>query len=421
MGFASSYLRKHTFFDTFISAEPAPGTSLIVVIPSYNEPDIISSVESLFNARRPSFPVEVIVVVNSPEGSRQEIILQNRKTVARVREWSRNISTGNFQTHVIDVPPFPRKHAGAGFARKAGMDEAIRRFNRLNNKDGIIVSFDADSICDPNYFTELENCFSNKRVKGCTIYFEHPLDGCPGNNSSGAIAEYELYLRYFVQAMRYSGFPYSFHTIGSCFAVRAGVYAAMGGMNRRTAGEDFYFLHKVFPLGGFTELNTTRVVPSSRISDRVPFGTGAAMQKLQGGNYREILSYPVQSFSDLLSLFSSAEMFYGTNRVGIEEVIGRLPVCLGRYLMLNGFAKAAVQMNMNSASRPAFMKRFYSWFSALRLLKYLNFAGNECSERVPVGKSAASLLGLLDIPFSSGEHGLLFKYRQIQRENVWTC
>ena len=41
------------------------------------------------------------------------------------------------------------------------------------------------------------------------------------------------------------GYPDSIYTIGSAFAVRAEAYMKQGGMNRRQAGEDFYFLYKL--------------------------------------------------------------------------------------------------------------------------------------------------------------------------------
>jgi hypothetical protein len=263
MGFATSYLLKHSFFKPFIPEPPHRDTSLIVVIPSFNEPDVIKSLVSLYNAGRPSFTTEIIVAVNSPEDAGLCQREQNRETIRVVKEWGRIHCSDAFMVNVIDVPPFPGKHAGAGFARKAGMDEAVYRFNLLDNDRGIIVSFDADSECDDNYLTELEKCFSVPGIRGCAIYFEHPLNDAEHSVASNrAIAGYELYLRYFVQAMRWAGFPYAFHTIGSCFAVNSKIYALEGGMNRKTAGEDFYFLHKIIPLGGFTELNSTRVIPS---------------------------------------------------------------------------------------------------------------------------------------------------------------
>jgi hypothetical protein len=45
-------------------------------------------------------------------------------------------------------------------------------------------------------------------------------------------------------------------------------------MSRRQAGEDFYFIQKVAMQGRYGECRTTRVHPSPRPSDRVPFGTG---------------------------------------------------------------------------------------------------------------------------------------------------
>ena len=51
-----------------------------------------------------------------------------------------------------------------------------------------------------------------------------------------------------------------------------------GGMNRRQE-RIFISCINFFTLGNFTELNSTRVNPSPRLSDRVPFGTGADITK----------------------------------------------------------------------------------------------------------------------------------------------
>lgn len=49
-------------------------------------------------------------------------------------------------------------------------------------------------------------------------------------------------------------------------------------MNRRRASEDFYFLQALMRGGRLTELGSTRVLPSPRVSQRVPFGTGRAIE-----------------------------------------------------------------------------------------------------------------------------------------------
>ena len=84
-----------------------------------------------------------------------------------------------------------------------------------------------------------------------------------------AITQYELHLRYYLNAVRSTGYPYAYHTVGSSFTVRADVYCKEGGMNRRQGGEDFYFIQKVAQRGNFSECNATRVVASPRPSDRV--------------------------------------------------------------------------------------------------------------------------------------------------------
>ena len=138
----------------------------------------------------------------------------------------------------------------------------------------------------------------------CSIYFEHPLSG---NNYPEAIYKYitlyELHLRYYFQGLAYSGFPYVFHTVGSAIAVKALPYVKAGGMNRRQAGEDFYFIQKLVPAGGYFNLNSTTVYPSPRASSRVPFGTGASIGKLDAGNSSTLLTYNMLAFKELRVFF----------------------------------------------------------------------------------------------------------------------
>jgi len=129
------------------------------------------------------------------------------------------------------------------------------------------------------FFAEIEKHFEqHSNTPGCSIYFEHPIAGNEFEaNIYEGIINYELHLRYYYQALKYCGLQYAFHTVGSSMVVRSSAYQKQGGMNKRKAGEDFYFIHKIIALGNFSELNSTVVYPSPRISDRVPFGTGKAI------------------------------------------------------------------------------------------------------------------------------------------------
>ena len=94
--------------------------------------------------------------------------------------------------------------------------------------------------------------------------------------------------------MNFAGSPYAFHTIGSTMAVSAVHYAKVRGFPKREAGEDFYLLNKLAKVGSVLELDVGTddgaIEIDSRRSDRVPFGTGAAVNKITG------LADPVREF-----------------------------------------------------------------------------------------------------------------------------
>ncbi len=386
---ADFYFQRFGFCGRQIAAPAPRDLGLVVVIPCFNEPDLLGSLESLANCDPPGCAVEVIVVVNSSVSSGEEVRLQNQRTLEQAAEWARNRP----EVHLLHFPDLPAKHAGVGLARKIGMDEAARRLDDVRNTEGVIVGFDADCRCQRNYLTCLEQHFRrHRRSPGCSIYFEHPLTGAAGSKLEEAIVAYELHLRYYVQALRYAGFPYAHHTIGSCMAVRAEVYKKQGGMNKRQAAEDFYFLHKIIPLGGFTDLVDTTVFPSPRASDRVPFGTGKAV-----GDYligQQIRTYPLRAFLDLKQFFECLpELFQsGVNQLNGLPVF--LPESIQTFLGSEAFVKVMKEIGENTASEAAFRKRFFHWFDGFRAMKFIHHARDRFYGQGNVAEEARALLTL---------------------------
>ena len=138
MSFADIYLEKQDF-KSKIFKKPDKNLRFIAVIPCYNEPFLIKTLNSLNNCAPPKSAVELIIVVNSAENSSDQIKNVNLNTLKEINEWVR-IENPFFKTYIIHCPNLPKKHAGAGLARKIGMDEAIYRFNMLNKPNGIIIS-----------------------------------------------------------------------------------------------------------------------------------------------------------------------------------------------------------------------------------------------------------------------------------------
>src|ERR1035437_6389366 len=312
MGFASAYLEERTLFSQEIKEAPADNTGIIVVVPAYNELEIMRLLNSLSECRIPDCKAEVIIVINAPENASAESIENNRKALKDIESWRKQNTDCFFRLFAFIVGNPSIKGWGVGLARKTGMDEAVRRFDIIDRPDGIILNLDADCTVDQNYFISINNEFLNRNDRtACSIYFEHPLSGSIYNEKIiRFITLYELHLRYYYQGLAYSGFPYVFHTIGSALAVKALPYIKAGGMNRRQAGEDFYFIQKLVPAGGYFNLISTTVYPSPRASTRVPFGTGASIGKLSADKSSTLFTYNMLAFKELRTFFESVELYF---------------------------------------------------------------------------------------------------------------
>lgn len=387
------YLKKSALFPAQIFGPPHPDLNLVVVIPAYREDELLTSLESLANCDAPSGAVEIIVVLNDSEEDTKKIKKENQTMYQQACDWGLTHSSGLRKFHVLYHTNLPAKHAGVGLARKIGLDEAVYRLIQAGNPKGILSCYDADSDCDKNYLTELENHFLNQpKLQGCSIYFEHPIKGNDfDENIYEAIIAYELHLRYYIHAQRYAGFPYAFQTIGSSMAIRADAYQQQGGMNRRKAGEDFYFLHKFIPLGQFDELRTTRVIPSPRISERVPFGTGRAVGTLVQSE-EALTTYAPQSFEDLQALFKVASKFFKIKPLALKALIAGFSEAVREFLVLINFSEKLTEIRSNTTNLKSFEQRFFRWFNAFMVMKYLHFCRDNFYDNHPVADAARWLL-----------------------------
>jgi glycosyltransferase involved in cell wall biosynthesis len=423
MAFADAYFSKQKGFKPFFSESPSEDLRYIVVIPAYREPDLTGSLDSLFKCTPPEGHVEVIIVINIPENADQTVVLETRKNASVASGWIKDHNRREFRFLLIPFSVMPAKEAGVGFARKMGMDQALYRFNSLNNPRGHILSFDADSQCDTNYFTAIEETIQKHPLtKGFNLYFEHPLSG---NDYPAAVYRgitlYEMHLRYLNLFVRYTGFPHAFHTVGSCFGVRADVYAGQGGMSKKKAGEDFYFLQKIIPLGGFREINNTCVMPSPRESDRVPFGTGAAIHKYLKSQGSVILTYAPACFFSLRSFFMLAGSLYTMSEEEVNSAMNKVQEPLRTYLFENRASEAIREIRANSGSLLTFTNRFFKWFDAFRIIKYLNYASRTSFRQISTNQAVRDYLqvtGMPAPPENTAATELLNLLRKIERSRA---
>lgn len=403
--FLKDYIKKHAFREPLCLNGIAKDLGIIVVIPAHDEGSLIPTLQSLANCKRTKKKIEVIIVFNASETSPESIIEKNKHAKREVEQWFLNQEVNQlaFQLQIIEENKLPKKHAGVGLARKIGMDEAVRHFDTIDNNRGIIVCFDADSQCEPNYLVEIEKHFE-KNTGALSIRFEHPIDG---NDYSKEIYQgiyfYELHLRYYKNGLHFANLPYAYHTIGSSMAVDALNYCKQGGMNRRKAGEDFYFLQKFIDVGLISELNSTKVIPSPRASHRVPFGTGRAIQEMLD-NEREIeKSYAFDCFQLLKDCFLEVGEWYTKEpqwNTKFEEFYGTIFL-----------TKKLSEIRQQSTSQQGFIKRFFQWFNAFQCLKFIHFLRDNYYENKPLEVESKKLMERLN--HNELNEDLLGSYRKL--------
>ncbi len=409
------YFNRFSYLPAQLHQKTSRNTKLIVVIPCYNETALIESLSCLSVCSIPEeTSIEVITVINHSEIADNETKNLNSKTYKDAENFAVNYNTDQIQFLTIKAFDLPKKHAGVGLARKIGMDEALQRFQSID-KDGVIICFDADSNCEENYFESILHHFSNPKTNGASIHFEHPIEGNGFKEEIyNAIIDYELHLRYYKNAIKFTGAPYGIHTIGSSMAVRASAYAKQGGMNKRKAGEDFYFLSKIIQLGNFTEISNTKVIPSPRVSNRVPFGTGKAVGDILTASITNYKTYSFEAFIDLKDFFSQIEMSYTSNNY---EAI---PSSVRHFISSDGYSKKINEMKKNTKTLATYIQRFFFVFDAFWVLKFVHFYRDNINANQLLRAEAKKLLNALNVNYDQGtkNKGLLSIYRSVDNKEI---
>lgn len=398
MNFAEFYSNRYSVASKIFDDDPRSNTGIIVVIPCYDDDFIFKTLDSLEQAQQPPCHVEVIVVVNSAEDTQDAIVEKNRHIYDSLREKCSQYSHFQLRPHIVEK--VPHKIAGVGNARKIGMDEAVWRFASIDNPRGIIVSLDADCLVDKEYFTLIYKMFSfgKKKTNACTLQFQHNFDKNQYSEIEiNACRRYEMYLRYFRLAQKVAGIPNCLHTIGSCFAVIAEAYAKMGGMSRRQAGEDFYFLQKLALQSYVDGVAKPIVFPAPSISTRVPFGTGQAVKKIveQG-------TCPVYNFNLFLILkafYSKIADLHANDEVNIPSEIMNF---VGNERLLS----IVHECRENTSNEKGFIKRMTDKFDVFFMIRFLNGFGSE--SKFPPQEVESAAKSLLEY-YGEHESGDLYK------------
>ncbi|MDF3070899.1 MAG: hypothetical protein K0R38_6500, partial [Polyangiaceae bacterium] len=281
---------------------------------------------------------------------------------------------------------------GVGLARRIGMDVALALHARGRVVSAWLGCSDGDARLPADYFaqnaaTEPRGPHGVRRV-GLTLPFWH----VPGDSAAvdAATAAYELSLRYYTLGLASAGSPYAYESMGSSMVVRADAYAEVRGFPRRQAGEDFYLLDKLAKVGGIHRPTRAPIELRSRVSARVPFGTGARVGELLDSG-EGLTTYHPRVF-ELLGLTLRALLLAALDRSEAQVTSE-----LSRHLdagSVGAISSALDDLNAFEALRETFgaspdrvvrKRRLLTWFDALRTLRFVHLVeGHAGLARLPV-------------------------------------
>lgn len=381
----STYTKRFQVNEPYLLETPPEDLSLVLVIPAYKEPNLAKTLNSLGKCGATTGSVEVICVVNAPIDAADIVLQTNQECIRQIQEWQMNHPEHFIKWRLIREEVLPKKKAGAGLARKIGMDEALRRWGMLG-KNGPILCLDADCEVSEQYLVAAEKAFQDLSLDLGHFMFEHRYESEPNPKLASGIVQYELHLRCYIQGLKWAGYPFAIHTVGSCMAVRAAAYARSGGMNSRKAGEDFYFMHKLLPVVKFSYLNAS-VFPSCRASDRVPFGTGRAQSDFLGGELSTKGSYHPDSYACLKEFFTQIPHFYEQ-----DPDKWQVPAPLKEVLKTIEFQVRVQEIKQQSTTKASFFKKFWQWFDGFLVLKLTHHLRDHSFPNVPVTLAARRIL-----------------------------
>ena len=299
---------------------------------------------------------------------------------------------------------------GVGHARKTGADLAAYLIHQQRVRSPWIHCTDADVRLPQRYFT-CSAAISDATAQdtAALVYpFRHSMttdtmivkeggDRIPNIHQHKIIQVTRLYeysLRYYVAGLNFARSPYAFHTIGSTIAVNAAHYAKVRGFPRRRAGEDFYMLNKLAKVGSIMQLSAeTDCEPidiAARLSDRVPFGTGAAVGRIMEleDPAREFLLYHPTVFGLLHNWLGSLATFWQSRSSDIGAILSRGAATNQQgdhsnhppkdlQALISGLEHAGASEALQHAFRQStdamqFNRQIHTWFDAFRTLKLIH-------------------------------------------------
>lgn len=387
------YLAKYAEKEIGLTEKVNSNYDQVVIIPAFGEYEEIKDllkVNLVELAKNNNFLV--VITINCKENSSEGIKTNNQKLIellTKASDYTQPAYFVNFENYDVFVVNrsceglFFEEKQGVGLARKIGCDVALKLFYDGKIKSPWLRCTDGDVFLPTNYF-EINPPL--KKFSCITYDFYH--DYITDDSHGKSLILYEIYLRYYLLGLEYANSVYNFHTIGSCMAVSAEAYSQVRGFSdSKEAGEDFYMLNKLSKIKPVFRANDSTITIRCRKSDRVPFGTGASMNKIshildQDNDY---LVYDPKCFDELKKFY---DMIYEIDDLkDLEKLTKYEQEIFFTILVQMGFKEAIAKFLKISSNENVFMRHLHTWFDAFKTLKFVHQLTNDFYPLIPLKKA----------------------------------
>jgi len=392
------YLQKRTLNDRWPLAGPLGDTRRsVVVIPALGEfPGLFDTLGDLVRCPDSDDTVVIVVVNNrAPDEASADDIAANSQTLTSLSEWDQqrlNVAWVDASSPGRELP----SKEGVGLARKIGLDWGLQILATQGRLQAPLICLDGDTRVGEGYLDAVHRFFDAPSRWAGVLPYAHPIAGDIAEQA--AILCYEFFLRYHALQLSWAASPYGYHAIGSAMACTAESYAAISGMNRRQAGEDFYFLQQLAKTGKIETVPGTIVRPSGRASHRVPFGTGRRVQRFLDGGEDEYRLYHPDSYGVIRDWLAVAVAHQGRDSESLLSEADAIHSELQGFLVAQNFARAWDRMRDQAASEQALTAQFHRWFDGLRTIQCIHHLRDTVWPDAPMFDAIGVLLQRLPQP-----------------------
>ncbi|PCK08909.1 MAG: hypothetical protein COA42_06590 [Alteromonadaceae bacterium] len=265
---------------------------------------------------------------------------------------------------------------GVGLARKIGCDLACALFVAKRLTSSWVYSTDADAVLPEAYF---RHRVQSESISAEIFEFHHQDDG---SDVAQATQLYESAIKYYRQGLAWAGSAYAVYTLGSTLVFNISAYCQVRGFPKRAGAEDFYLINKLAKISPLSFNPLIDVALQSRVSERVPFGTGPAIKNIlelecpgeEYTYYNPQVFIALKQWLHFLAVDFKKVFFSDNNSIDclLEQCKSLAPELLAaaEHIGFNSWLKHLLKQCRNPES---YDKNTHHWFDAFQTLKFIRY------------------------------------------------